>query len=75
MLIIIVLSFIFNNFQFLNFFCKSFIPMSIDPLKGKVFVFTGDMNMPREEAQNKIMILGARFTTAVSSKTTYLVSK
>lgn len=44
------------------------------PLDGRVFVFTGDMDMPREEARERVVLLGARVTTAVSGKTTHLVA-
>ena len=44
-----------------------------DPLEGYVFVFTGEMSIPRDEAKNRVVLLGARVTTAVSSKTTHLV--
>ncbi|KAI5148884.1 replication factor C subunit 1 [Enteropsectra breve] len=43
------------------------------PLENYVFVFTGEMEMPREEAKNSVMLLGARTTTAISGKTTHLV--
>lgn len=47
---------------------------NMEPLNGNVFVFTGEMKIPREEAQSKVVVLGGRFTTSVSSKTTYLVT-
>ena len=47
--------------------------MSDEPLKGYVFVFTGEMKMDRDEAKGRVLLLGARTTTAVSSKTTHLV--
>lgn len=43
------------------------------PLKGCVFVFTGEMGMARAEAQDLAVALGARVTTAVSGRTTHLV--
>ena len=48
--------------------------MPKEPLSGYVFVFTGEMAMDREEAKNRSVLLGARVTTAVSSKTTHLVA-
>ncbi|ELA41591.1 uncharacterized protein VICG_01339 [Vittaforma corneae ATCC 50505] len=48
--------------------------MSNEPLKGNVFVFTGEMSMDREEAKSRVLLLGARVTTSVSSKTTYLIT-
>ncbi|ADM11606.1 DNA replication factor C subunit [Encephalitozoon intestinalis ATCC 50506] len=44
-----------------------------EPLKGKVFVFTGDMKMSRDDAKARVMVLGGRCTTAPSSKTSFLV--
>ncbi|KAF9764925.1 Replication factor C subunit 1 [Nosema granulosis] len=41
--------------------------------KGKTFVFTGDMSIPRDDAKSKVILLGGRCTTTPSSKTTYLV--
>jgi len=48
--------------------------MPKEPLSGHVFVFTGEMSLDREEAKGKAILLGARVTTAVSSKTTHLVA-
>lgn len=44
------------------------------PLAGYVFVFTGETKIPRDEAQSRVTLLGARCTTALSSKTTHLVT-
>ncbi|RVD91618.1 DNA replication factor C subunit [Tubulinosema ratisbonensis] len=44
------------------------------PLKDKTFVFTGELSIEREEAKEKVILLGGRVTTAPSSKTTYLVT-
>lgn len=46
----------------------------MEPLKGYVFVFTGEMEMDRDAAKSMVLMLGARATTAVSSKTTHLVA-
>lgn len=43
------------------------------PLENFTFVFTGDLEMAREDARSRVLLLGARVTTAVSSKTTHLV--
>lgn len=48
--------------------------MSIEaPLKNYVFVFTGEMAMPRDEARRMAVLFGGRVTTAISGKTTHLV--
>ncbi|KCZ79300.1 hypothetical protein H312_03315 [Anncaliia algerae PRA339] len=44
------------------------------PLKEKTFVFTGELSMDREEAKEKVILLGGRVTIAPSGKTTYLVA-
>lgn len=46
----------------------------MEPLSGYVLVFTGNMKMERDEAKRKALFLGARVTTAISSKTTHLVT-
>ena len=43
-------------------------------LKGKSFVFTGTMKMDRVEAQEIVRKLGGEVMSAVSSKTSYVVS-
>lgn len=44
------------------------------PLQGKVFVITGTLeNMQRDEAQEKLLALGARISNQVSKKTNYVV--
>lgn len=48
--------------------------MADEPLNGYVFVFTGEMKMDRDEAKGRVLLLGARVTTSVSSKTTHLVT-
>lgn len=48
--------------------------MTREPLRNKVFVFTGEMSMEREEAKMQILKLGGRCTAVPSSKTTHLVA-
>lgn len=43
------------------------------PLEGRSFVFTGALQMPREEAKAAVEALGARVTSAVSKKTDFVV--
>lgn len=46
----------------------------MEPLSGNTFVFTGNMKIDRDDAKSKVIILGGRVTTDVSSKTTFLVA-
>jgi DNA ligase (NAD+) len=43
-------------------------------LTGKSFVLTGTLSMPRDEAKDKIRILGGNISESVSAKTSYLVA-
>jgi DNA ligase (NAD+) len=43
------------------------------PLQGKTFVLTGALEMPREEAKEKLEQLGAKVSGSVSAKTSYVV--
>ena len=43
------------------------------PLKGKVFVFTGALNIDRRDAEERVKKLGARASGSVSKKTDYVV--
>ncbi|KAG5859775.1 DNA replication factor c subunit domain-containing protein [Encephalitozoon hellem] len=56
-----------------KFFSPCRMPLEKEPLKGKVFVFTGDMSISRDNARTKVVVLGGRCTTVPSSKTTFLV--
>ena len=44
------------------------------PLKGKTFVFTGTISMPRDEAKARVQELGGKVSSSVSSKTSYVVA-
>jgi DNA ligase (NAD+) len=49
-------------------------PIEELPLAGKTFVLTGTLNMPREEAKEKLESLGAKVAGSVSKKTDYVVA-
>lgn len=44
------------------------------PLKGKTFVFTGTLSLPREEAKARVQELGGKVSGSVSGKTAYVVA-
>lgn len=44
------------------------------PLKGKSFVFTGTISMPRDEAKARVQELGGKVSGSVSAKTSYVVA-
>ncbi len=44
------------------------------PLAGKIFVFTGRISIPRDEAKRKVEQLGGRVTSSVTKKTDYVVA-
>ncbi len=44
------------------------------PLKGKTFVLTGTLSIPRDEAKARIQELGGKVSGSVSSKTAYVVA-
>ena len=58
--ILTVQDFIFNNQN--------------QPLKGKTFVFTGTISMPRDEAKARVQELGGKVSSSVSAKTSYVVA-
>lgn len=43
------------------------------PLDGMCFVFTGEMDMDRDEAKSKVTMLGGRVTTQPTGRTTHVV--
>ena len=43
------------------------------PLKGKTFVLTGTLSMPRSELKDRLQAAGARVSSSVSKKTDYVV--
>jgi DNA ligase (NAD+) len=43
-------------------------------LKGKTFVFTGRISMPREEAKDLVERLGGKVASSVSKRTDYVVA-
>jgi DNA ligase (NAD+) len=47
--------------------------VSNSPLKGKTFVLTGTLSMPRNELKDKLQAAGAKVTGSVSRKTDYVV--
>ena len=44
------------------------------PLKGKTFVFTGTISIPREEAKARVQELGGKVSGSVSPKTSFVVA-
>ncbi|MDD9869531.1 MAG: NAD-dependent DNA ligase LigA [Gammaproteobacteria bacterium] len=44
------------------------------PLEGKVYVITGTLSIPRSEAKRRLELAGAKVTSAVTSKTTALIT-
>ncbi|MFA6030108.1 MAG: NAD-dependent DNA ligase LigA [Elusimicrobiota bacterium] len=49
-------------------------PRADAPLAGKTFVFTGELEaMPRADAEEKVRALGAKTSSSVSKKTSYVV--
>jgi DNA ligase (NAD+) len=49
-------------------------PREETPLSGKSFVFTGELeSMPREQAEQKVRSLGAKTSSSVSKKTSFVV--
>jgi DNA ligase (NAD+) len=66
-----------NNKKFLNKLLKQVKIEKYHPqtgkLKGKLFVLTGSISMPREEAKMKIQELGGKTSESVSREVDYLV--
>ena len=44
------------------------------PFKGKTFVFTGTISMPRDEAKARVQELGGKVSGSVSIKTSFVVA-
>ena len=44
------------------------------PLKGKTFVFTGTISIPRDEAKARVQELGGKVSGSVSAKTSFVVA-
>ena len=44
------------------------------PFKGKTFVFTGTISIPRDEAKARVQELGGKVSGSVSAKTSYVVA-
>ncbi len=44
------------------------------PFKGKTFVFTGALSLPRDEAKARVQELGGKVSGSVSAKTAYVVA-
>jgi len=68
-----------SNLSFVDKLLKSGVkiifPQKIEKkLKGKKFVFTGSLkNMVREEAKNKVRVMGGEVSSSVSKETDFLV--
>mgnify|MGYP001770967008 FL=1 len=43
-------------------------------LKGLIFVLTGELSRPREEIARELELLGAKVSSSVSKKTSYVVA-
>ena len=44
------------------------------PFKGKTFVFTGTISMPRDEAKARVQELGGKVSGSVSTKTSFVIA-
>ena len=53
---------------------KSSVPAADGPLKGTIWVLTGTLSIPREEAAEMIRAKGGKVSGSVSAKTTYLLA-
>jgi DNA ligase (NAD+) len=53
---------------------KGTAPAADGPLKGTIWVLTGTLSMPREEAAELIRAKGGKVSGSVSAKTTYLLA-
>jgi DNA ligase (NAD+) len=53
---------------------KDVAPATVGPLKGSIWVITGTLSIPREEAAELIRANGGKVSGSVSAKTTYLLA-
>ena len=53
---------------------KGVAPAADGPLRGTIWVFTGTLSLPREEAAEMIRAKGGKVSGSVSAKTTYLLA-
>jgi DNA ligase (NAD+) len=53
---------------------KSAAPAADGPLKGTIWVLTGTLSIPREEAAEMIRAKGGKVSGSISAKTTYLLA-
>ncbi|MBP5343946.1 MAG: NAD-dependent DNA ligase LigA [Alphaproteobacteria bacterium] len=68
-----------HNQVLLRDLCQYVVPQDYEennqqrPLKGKTFVFTGTLSMPRDEAKAMVQSMGGKVSGSVSAKTAYVV--
>jgi DNA ligase (NAD+) len=68
-----------HNREVIKKLCKAgvrwepIVTLDYSPLKGKTFVLTGTLSMPRNELKDKLQAAGAKVTGSVSKKTDYVV--
>lgn len=77
-----MVNFYLNNYRDINSLLEEFTFKNVctqntsNKLEGKVFVITGSLNQfaNRDEAKNKIELLGGKVSGSISAKTSYLVN-
>jgi DNA ligase (NAD+) len=68
-----------HNREVINRLCKAGVhwkpvtTAAVLPLKGKTFVLTGTLSMPRNKLKDRLQAAGAKVTGSVSKKTDYVV--